>query len=168
MTETTQLSGKIKHKCSKTMLLTPQELFELDRYIESLRASDSFTEDEKRAVTENDFSRWETLSCGLRTWIAEKHYAEFLAAPTVPVDEAYLESSVFELSLEKWALDPAFRLALSARILADRRRSPNTVGVYERCEQKMNAYLMERALTPGAVNDTQLALAEAQRKCHEQ
>ena len=36
MTETTQLSGKIKHKCSKTMLLTPQELFELDRYIESL------------------------------------------------------------------------------------------------------------------------------------
>lgn len=100
MTETTQLSGKIKHKCSKTMLLTPQELFELDRYIESLRASDSFTEDEKRAVTENDFSRWETLSCGLRTWIAEKHYAEFLAAPTVPVDEAYLESSVFELSLE--------------------------------------------------------------------
>ena len=31
MTETTQLSGKIKHKCSKTMLLTPQELFELDR-----------------------------------------------------------------------------------------------------------------------------------------
>ena len=117
MTETTQLSGKIKHKCSKTMLLTPQELFELDRYIESLRASDSFTEDEKRAVTENDFSRWETLSCGLRTWIAEKHYAEFLAAPTVPVDEAYLESSVFELSLEKWALDPAFRLALSARIL---------------------------------------------------
>lgn len=106
MTETTQLSGKIKHKCSKTMLLTPQELFELDRYIESLRASGSFTEDEKRAVTENDFSRWETLSCGLRTWIAEKHYAEFLAAPTVPVDEAYLESSVFELSLEKWALDP--------------------------------------------------------------
>ena len=161
MTETTQLSGKIRHKCSKTMLLTPQELFELDRYIESLRASDSFTEDEKRAVTENDFSRWETLSCGLRTWIAEKHYAEFLAAPTVPVDEAYLESSVFELSLEKWALDPAFRLALSARILADRRRSPNTVGVYERCEQKMNAYLMERALTPGAANDTQLALAEA-------
>ena len=161
MTETTQLSGKIKHKCSKTMLLTPQELFELDRCIESLRASGSFTEDEKRAVTENDFSRWETLSCGLRTWIAEKHYAEFLAVPTVPVDEAYLESSVFELSLEKWALDPAFRLALSARILADRRRSPNTVGVYERCEQKMNAYLMERALTPGAVNDTQLALAEA-------
>lgn len=161
MTETTQLSGKIKHKCSKTMLLTPQELFELDRCIESLRASGSFTEDEKRAVTENDFSRWETLSCGLRTWIAEKHYAEFLAAPTVPVDEAYLESSVFELSLEKWALDPAFRLALSARILADRRRSPNTVGVYERCEQKMNAYLMERALTPSAANDTQLALAEA-------
>ena len=75
MTETTQLSGKIKHKCSKTMLLTPQELFELDRYIESLRASGSFTEDEKRAVTENDFSRWETLSCGLRTWIAEKHYS---------------------------------------------------------------------------------------------
>lgn len=161
MTETTQLSGKIKHKCSKTMLLTPQELFELDRCIESLRASGSFTEDEKRAVTENDFSRWETLSCGLRTWIAEKHYAEFLAVPTVPVDEAYLESSVFELSLEKWALDPAFRLALSARILADRRRSPNTVGVYERCEQKMNAYLMERALTPSAANDTQLALAEA-------
>ncbi len=95
MTETTQLSGKIKHKCSKTMLLTPQELFELDRYIESLRASDSFTEDEKRAVTENDFSRWETLSCGLRTWIAEKHYAEFLAAPTVPVDEAYLERAAF-------------------------------------------------------------------------
>ena len=94
MTETTQLSGKIKHKCSKTMLLTPQELFELDRCIESLRASGSFTEDEKRAVTENDFSRWETLSCGLRTWIAEKHYAEFLAVPTVPVDEAYLESSV--------------------------------------------------------------------------
>ena len=161
MTETTQLSGKIKHKCSKTMLLTPQELFELDRCIESLRASGSFTEDEKRAVTENDFSRWETLSCGLRTWIAEKHYAEFLAAPTVPVDEAYLESSVFELSLEKWALDPAFRLALSARILADRRRNPNTVGVYERCEQKMNAYLMERALTPSAANDTQLALAAA-------
>ena len=102
---------------------------ELDRCIESLRASGSFTEDEKRAVTENDFSRWETLSCGLRTWIAEKHYAEFLAVPTVPVDEAYLESSVFELSLEKWALDPAFRLALSARILADRRRSPNTVGL---------------------------------------
>ena len=44
MTETTQLSGKIKHKCSKTMLLTPQELFELDRCIESLRASGSFTE----------------------------------------------------------------------------------------------------------------------------
>ena len=43
MTETTQLSGKIKHKCSKIMLLTPQELFELDRYIESLRASGSFT-----------------------------------------------------------------------------------------------------------------------------
>ena len=82
MTETTQLSGKIRHKCSKTMLLTPQELFELDRCIESLRASGSFTEDEKRAVTENDFSRWETLSCGLRTWIAEKHYAEFLAVPT--------------------------------------------------------------------------------------
>ena len=155
MTETTQLSGKIKHKCSKTMLLTPQER-RARPLLESLRASGSFTEDEKRAVTENDFSRWETLSCGLRTWIAEKHYAEFLAAPTVPVDEAYLESSVFELSLEKWALDPAFRLALSARILADRRRSPNTVGVYERCEQKMNAYLMERALTPGAVNDTQL------------
>lgn len=101
MTETTQLSGKIKHKCSKTMLLTPQELFELDRYIESLRASGSFTEDEKRAVTENDFSRWETLSCGLRTWIAEKHYAEFLAAPTVPVDEAYLESSGFRAVARK-------------------------------------------------------------------
>ena len=106
MTETTQLSGKIKHKCSKTMLLTPQELFELDRCIESLRASGSFTEDEKRAVTENDFSRWETLSCGLRTWIAEKHYAEFLAVPTVPVDEAYLESSVFRAVARKMGARP--------------------------------------------------------------
>ena len=139
MTETTQLSGKIKHKCSKTMLLTPQELFELDRCIESLRASGSFTEDEKRAVTENDFSRWETLSCGLRTWIAEKHYAEFLAAPTVPVDEAYFESSVFELSLEKWALDPAFRLALSARILADRRRLSDGARAHPECGKRYAA-----------------------------
>ena len=161
MTETTQLSGKIKHKCSKTMLLTPQELFELEHFIESRRASDDFTETEKKALTESDFTHWESLSGPLRAYIAEKHYAEFLAAPTVPVDEDYLESSIFRLSLNTWALDPAFRLALTTRILADRRRSPNTVGVYERCEQKMNAYLMERALTPSAVNDTQLALAEA-------
>ena len=161
MADTTRLSGKIRHKCNNNILLTPQELFELEHFIESRRASDDFTETEKKALTENDFTHWESLSGPLRAYIAEKHYAEFLAAPTVPVDEDYLESSIFRLSLNTWALDPAFRLALTTRILADRRRSPNTVGVYERCEQKMNAYLMERALTPSAVNDTQLALAEA-------
>ena len=161
MADTTRLSGKIRHKCNNNILLTPQELFELEHFIESRRASNDFTETEKKALTENDFTHWESLSGPLRAYIAEKHYAEFLAAPTVPVDEDYLESSIFRLSLNTWALDPAFRLALSARILADRRRSPNTVGVYERCEQKMNAYLMECALTPSAVNDTQLALAEA-------
>lgn len=161
MADTTRLSGKIRHKCNNNILLTPQELFELEHFIESRRASDDFTETEKKALTESDFTHWESLSGPLRAYIAEKHYAEFLAAPTVPVDEDYLESSIFRLSLNTWALDPAFRLALSARILADRRRSPNTVGVYERCEQKMNAYLMECALTPSAVNNTQLALAEA-------
>ena len=161
MADTTRLSGKIRHKCNNNILLTPQELFELEHFIESRRASDDFTETEKKALTESDFTHWESLSGPLRVYIAEKHYAEFLAAPTVPVDEDYLESSIFRLSLNTWALDPAFRLALTTRILADRRRSPNTVGVYERCEQKMNAYLMERALTPSAVNDTQLALAEA-------
>lgn len=162
MADITQLSGKIKHKCNKNILLTPQELFELDRYIESRRASDSFTEDEKNAVSGSDFSHWETLSGPLRAWIAEKHYAEFLAAPTVPADENYLESSIFQLSLDNWALDPAFRLALTARILADRRRNPNTVGIYEKCEQKMNAYLFARALTPAADADAeqQLLLAK--------
>lgn len=155
MADTTRLSGKIRHKCNNNILLTPQELFELEHFIESRRASDHFTETEKKALTESDFTHWESLSGPLRAYIAEKHYAEFLAAPTVPVDEDYLESSIFRLSLNTWALDPAFRLALSARILADRRRHPNTVGLYEKCEQKMDAYLFERALTPAPEADAE-------------
>lgn len=155
MADTTRLSGKIRHKCNNNILLTPQELFELEHFIESRRTSEDFTETEKKALTENDFTHWESLSGPLRAYIAEKHYAEFLAAPTVPVDEDYLESSIFRLSLNTWALDPAFRLALTTRILADRRRHPNTVGLYEKCEQKMDAYLFERALTPAPEADAE-------------
>lgn len=114
MTETTQLSGKIKHKCSKTMLLTPQELFELDRYIESLRASGSFTEDE------NVPSRRMIFPAGRRFPAACAHGSRksitrsFSPRPTVPVDEAYLESSVFELSLEKMGARPRRSVSRSA------------------------------------------------------
>ena len=68
MADTTRLSGKIRHKCNNNILLTPQELFELEHFIESRRASDDFTETEKKALTESDFTHWESFSGPLRAF----------------------------------------------------------------------------------------------------